>query len=188
MRTTAEVYVSFDIESDGPIPGPHSMLSLGAAAFRADKELLGSFSANLETLPGAEGDARTMAWWASQPAAWAACRENPEPPERVMRRFVDWARGLPGRPVLVGYPVAFDFLFVHWYLIRYTGGSPFSHSAIDIKTYAMALLQRPYRECSKRNMPKDWFDPLPHTHIAVDDAIAQGALFCNMLAERRRAS
>ena len=32
-------------------------------------------------------------------------------------------------------------------------------------------------------MPRRWFDPLPHTHEALDDAIEQGALFCNMLAE-----
>ena len=31
-------------------------------------------------------------------------------------------------------------------------------------------------------MPKKWFDPLPHTHKALDDAIEQGALFCNILA------
>jgi hypothetical protein len=34
-------------------------------------------------------------------------------------------------------------------------------------------------------MPKRWFDKLPHTHRALDDAIEQGALFCNMLAEWR---
>ena len=28
-------------------------------------------------------------------------------------------------------------------------------------------------------------DHLPHTHVALDDAIAQGALFCNMLKENR---
>lgn len=28
-----EIYFSIDVETDGPIPGPHSMLSLGAAAF-----------------------------------------------------------------------------------------------------------------------------------------------------------
>jgi hypothetical protein len=27
-----EIYISTDIEADGPIPGPHSMLSIGAAA------------------------------------------------------------------------------------------------------------------------------------------------------------
>jgi hypothetical protein len=32
-------------------------------------------------------------------------------------------------------------------------------------------------------MPRRWFDALPHTHLALEDAIEQGALFCNMLAE-----
>jgi hypothetical protein len=32
-------------------------------------------------------------------------------------------------------------------------------------------------------MPRDWFDPLPHK--ALDDAIEQGALFCNILAASR---
>jgi len=32
-------------------------------------------------------------------------------------------------------------------------------------------------------MPKHWFDSLAHTHVALDDAIEQGALFCNMLIE-----
>jgi hypothetical protein len=32
-------------------------------------------------------------------------------------------------------------------------------------------------------MPEHWFGTQPHTHIALDDAIEQGTLFCNMLAE-----
>jgi len=31
-------------------------------------------------------------------------------------------------------------------------------------------------------MPSEWFDPVPHTHVALDDAIEQGQLFCNMLS------
>jgi len=34
-------------------------------------------------------------------------------------------------------------------------------------------------------MPKDWFDPLPHPHIALDDAIEQGALFCTLSRHNR---
>ena len=49
----AEIYVSTDVETDGPIPGPHSMLSLGSAAYTVDKKLVSTFSVNLETLPGA---------------------------------------------------------------------------------------------------------------------------------------
>jgi len=178
-----EVYVSTDVETDGPIPGPHSMLSFGSAAYRADKTMLATFSANLELLPGATGDPETMRWWASQPQAWTACRQNPRPPEAVMPEYVAWLKALPGRPVFVGYPAGFDFTFVYWYLMRYAGESPFSFSAIDIKTYAMAMLKTGYRRTVKRNMPRHWFDPLPHTHVALDDAIEQGALFINMLRE-----
>jgi hypothetical protein len=48
-----EIYVSTDVESDGPIPGIHSMLSFASAAYFADKILLSTFSANLELLPSA---------------------------------------------------------------------------------------------------------------------------------------
>jgi len=181
-----EIYVSTDVEADGPIPGPNSMLSFGSAAFTADKELLGTFSANLKTLAGATADPKTAAWWTRNPDAWAACRQNLQEPEAAMRRYVDWLEGLPGKPVFVGYPAGFDFLFVYWYLVRFTGESPFSFSALDIKTYAMALLKRDYRQSARSAMPKHWFDSHPHTHIALDDAIEQGALFCNMLAENRR--
>lgn len=178
-----EIYVSTDVESDGPIPGMNSMLSFGSAAYLADKTLLATFSANLEILPEAKANPSTMEWWLTQPEAWAACRENPQSPEKAMKEYVVWLKSLPGRPIFVGYPVGFDFTFIYWYLMRYAGESPFSFSALDIKTYAMAMLKKDYRRSTKRNMPKHWFDPMPHTHIALDDAIEQGALFCNMLAE-----
>jgi hypothetical protein len=183
MKNTGEVYVSTDVETDGPIPGPHSMLSFASAAYRSDKTLIGTFSANLETLPGAVGDPETMAWWKERAAAWQACRENLEAPAAAMSRYLAWVQSLPSKPVFVAYPAGFDFLFVYWYLLRFVGQSPFSHSALDIKTYAMAMLKICYRDSTKRNMPKRWFDDLPHTHVALDDAIEQGALFCNMLRE-----
>lgn len=181
-----DIYVSTDIETDGPIPGPHSMLSIGSAAYTADKQLIATFSANLHALEGASAHPDTAAWWATQPDAWAACRKDLETPDAAMARYVKWLRALPGKPVFVAYPAGFDFTFVYWYLIRFAGESPFSHSALDIKTLAMAVLKTDYRDAVKRRMPKRWFDPLPHTHVALDDAIEQGALFCNILRESRR--
>jgi hypothetical protein len=180
-----EVYVSTDVETDGPIPGINSMLSFASAAYLGDKTLVDTFSANLETLPEASTDPKTMAWWKTQPKAWEACRKNPQPPELAMKQYVLWLKSLPGKPVFVAYPAAFDFMFVYWYLIRFAGESPFSHSALDIKTYAMAMLKKNYRDSIKRNMPRRWFDELPHTHLVLDDAIEQGVLFCNMLAENK---
>ena len=176
-----EIYVSTDIEADGPIPGPHSMLSFGSAAYTAKKELLGTFAANLQTLPGASADPKTMKWWRTQPEAWSESRRDLQDPHFVMPAYVRWLKSLPGVPVFVGYPAAYDFMFVYWHLIRFAGESPFSFSALDIKSYAMAVLGTEYRHTTKEKMPKQWFDPLPHTHKALDDAIGQGALFCNML-------
>ncbi len=184
----AEIYVSTDIEADGPIPGPHSMLSFASAAYRADKTLVSTYTVNLETLPGATGEPSTMAWWSGHPEAWAACRTDPRPPDEAMPEYVRWVESLEGKPVFVAYPAAYDFMFVYWYLIRFVGRSPFSHSALDIKTLAMARLGVGYRDSTKHNMPRDWFDPLPHRHVALDDAIEQGALFCNILAAAPRAS
>lgn len=183
-----EIYVSTDIEADGPIPGPHSMLCLASAAYRPDKTLVSTFSANLLPLPDAQPHPKTMQFWARNPKAWEECRRKAQPPEEVMHEYVAWLKGLPGRPVFVGYPATFDFMFVYWYLMRFVGESPFGFAALDIKSYAMAMLRKPFRECTKRNFPKHWFGPHRHTHVALDDAMAQGVLFCNILAENLRQS
>jgi hypothetical protein len=169
------------------------MLSIGAAAFTIDWGTsppacaMGStFSANLETLDGAAGDEATMRWWKSEPAAWAACREAVRPPAEVMRDFVAWIDALPGRPVFVAYPAGFDFTFVYWYAVRFTGQNPFSHAALDMKTMASTLLGTPYRDTTKRTMPARWLPTeAKHSHVAIEDAIEQGEIFCKMLVEAR---
>lgn len=179
---TTEIYVSTDVEADGPIPGPHSMLSFASAAYTADKQLIGTFSANLELLPDAKGHPLTMKWWKTEPEAWETCRQDLRDPAEALKDYVKWVKKLPGKPVFVAFPVGFDFTFMFWYMMRFTGESPFSWSALDMKTFAMALSGLPYRKCIKPKLPKEWFDDLPHTHVALDDALEQGALFCNMLA------
>ena len=103
-----------------------------------------------------------------------------------MRRYVAWLRTLPGKTVFVGYPAAYDFLFVYWYLIRFAGESPFTHQALDVKSYAMALLRRPYTESHKKNFPERWFDPFPaHARRAGRRARAGSALLQHAPREPR---
>lgn len=54
MAKKPEIYVSVDIEADGPIPGPHSMLSIGAVAYNEAGDEVAHYSANLETLEDAD--------------------------------------------------------------------------------------------------------------------------------------
>lgn len=199
----SEVFISVDVETDGPIPGQNSMLSIGAAAFLADRRMLGTFSMNLQTLVGATPDPDTEKWWKTQPEAWKACREDVEAPFHVMTQFSYWVQSMASEaqamiahakgeatavtPVFVGYPAGFDFLFVYWYLIKFTGKSPFSFSALDIKTYAMAVLGCDYRAVNKRTLARFAEPGLKHTHVAVDDAIEQGFLYLNLRKAREEA-
>ena len=188
-----ERYISVDVEADGPVPGLHSMLSLGAAAYNVWGQHVGKFSANLETLPDATTDDRTMAWWKGQPEAWKRARERPQEPKKVMENFHLFALGdgprRSGRPVMVTYPAAFDAMWVTWYLHAFTSGDPFRRRCIDLKTLAMQLLGGGYANAAKRNMPANWFSGRRHSHVAVQDAIEQGELFVNIveaLREERR--
>ncbi len=183
--TRPEIYVSTDVETDGPIPGPHSMLSFASVAMLADKTVLGTFSANLETLPGAVGHPVQMKWWETEPEAWAACRRDLQPPEQALVRYVEWVEALPGKPVFVAFPAGFDFTWMFWYMMRFAGRSPFGWAALDIKTLGFSLTGLRYRRTVKAALPEAWIDPLPHTHVALDDALEQGAMFCNMLAALR---
>lgn len=193
-----EIYFSTDVETNGPIPGPFSMLSLGSAAYQMNSDntfvLLSTFSVNLEALPDATECPDTMEFWAKHPDAYAATRQNTETPVAGMRSFAAWIEKVVStqqsvterkiRPVFVGYPAGFDFMWVYWYLIRFFKYSPFSFSALDSKTYAAAVLKTPYRSVGKREMPPRWFSTeRSHTHVGIDDAIEQGEMFMNMLIE-----
>ncbi len=183
-----EIYVSTDVEADGRVPGLASMLSFASAAFNVNKELIGTFSANLELLPNATPDPNTMAFWNETEAnkiAYAETRKDLETPADAMKRYQEWLKGLGGSPIFVGYPAAFDFKWIDYYSHVYLGDNPFGFSrCIDVKSYAYAALQKPnFLHTAKRNMPKRWFDDLPHTHIALDDAIEQGAMWINILRE-----
>ena len=182
-----EIYFSIDVESDGPIPGPYSMLSFGCVAFDENGKELGTFSANLAPLAGAGQHPETMKFWQKEPMAWEACRSNQVYPEQAIKNFVAWVKKteetFDGKAVFVAYPASYDFMFMYWYMIKFAGESPFSFSALDVKTYACALLKKPFRKTNRGDLPEHWFPGCTHKHIALDDAQEQGLIFLNMRKE-----
>jgi hypothetical protein len=178
-----QIFVSIDIEADGPIPGPHSMLSLGAVAFKTDGEEIGSWYENFDLLPLAQAHPLTDQFWAENHTAYQLTRTDTRDPEEAMRSFASWLETLPGRPVAVAAPAGFDFTFVYWYLMRFVGHSPFSFSCIDVKSVVMTLLNKPYHKCGKSAWKREWISGLPHTHHALDDAREQGVSWCKIYQE-----
>jgi len=182
MLSEKEVYVSIDIEADGPIPGPHSLLSLGAAAFDHTGKFLSSFERNFKPLPSASPHPDTQLFWDRQsPEVYQAARKDAIDPRLATELFHTFLSKLPGKPVMVGYPVTYDFLFVYWYLLNFKKHSPFSHSAFDIKSLAVPLLGKGFRSVNKRLLRSFFPSQLPHTHRALDDALEQGELFFQLV-------
>ena len=181
-----ETYIAIDIETDGPVPSDNNMLSIGAAAFSAQGERLGTFAVNFLPCYGAMPDPKTTAWWAERPEAYAATQIDQRPPAVALVEFEKWLMQFPGKKVAVYYPAMFDGVFVRWYFMHFLHRCPFGFGGMDIKTFACAVLGLQYHDTVKRKMPKKWFAAnLPHTHVAVDDAIEQGHLFASMFKENR---
>lgn len=186
---TKEIYVSGDIEADGRIPGRNSMMSYGCAAFTLEKELVGTISHNLFPLEGAVRDPEVTKFWDRNPAAWQAATTDQVDPKEAMVELNQWVNQLKIdtglKPIFVGFPATFDFMWMNWYLNYFANSEPFGFSAFDMKSYAAAYLKKDFSKSVKRNFPRRWFDNLPHTHIALDDALEQGAMAINMIREIR---
>lgn len=178
-------YLSVDVETDGLCPGVNSMLSLGAVMLNEAGEEVGEFYKNLQPLQWpAHPNHDTMKWWETQPEAWARATENQEMPGLVMHDFREWCESFDGHITFIGYPVTFDFTFVWWYLWSFTGGAPFAHGGLDIKTMAADALGVPYNDARKKNWPMRWFDPNQnHTHVAGEDAREQAYSFVQIRSE-----
>ncbi|OJF14329.1 3'-5' exonuclease family protein [Couchioplanes caeruleus] len=184
-----DLYISTDIEADGPIPGPYSMLSLGMATaatydgttFRRLEP--DTFYRELQPIsPGFVPEALAVSGLDR-----AALARTGAAPAVAMAENVAWLAELAGRhrarPVFVGYPLGFDWMFTYWYQVRFTGGSPFGHSGhVDMKTLFAFKARRPVRSVGKRSMPAELLSGRAHTHHALDDALEQAELFCSLVA------
>ncbi|HEY7456907.1 MAG TPA: 3'-5' exonuclease [Solirubrobacterales bacterium] len=192
-----DLYISADVETDGPVPGPYSLLSFGLTAvgkydgrtfdrwpdgektfYRELRPISDEFQPEALEINGFDRD-RLL--------------EEGADPEQAMTDASEWIRSIcpECRPVLVAYPVAFDWAFLYWYFERFApNGSPFGHSScLDIRTLYQAVAGTVFDRSGKTAMPEFLRPATPHTHNALDDAVEQGELFANLLAwaMRRRA-
>ncbi|MGH6966392.1 MAG: hypothetical protein ACREE0_18055 [Phenylobacterium sp.] len=174
------VYIVTDIECDGPAPGRNSMLSFASVAVTAEGEEKGVFEAVLAALPGAEPDPETHAWFQTQPQAWAAATHNPRPPEQVMADYAAWIRTFEVGRVFTAFPLAFDGLWIDYYLRRFTPSGLveghyakdrlFDGSGLCLNSFAAAVTGRDAWACKPKSFPPEWLGNHKHTHRAIDDA------------------
>jgi len=170
-----ELYVAVDVEADGPIPGPYSMISLGmAVAGRPDltfytelRPISDAFVPEALAVSGLDRD--------------RLLREAPSA-EDAMRAAARWVNGLrrTGRPVFLAAPAVWDGMFVHWYFVRFVGVSPFGStgSGVDLRSYWMGRTGCEWVATRKGAIKHVLgLTGLPHTHHAGEDAAELAQVF-----------
>lgn len=190
-----ELYISVDIESDGAIPGPYSMVSFGMSAVLLRKED-GTYI-NLDPDLAENQFYAEMKPISDQfvPEALAVSGldrnwliENGQEPTIAMTASCAWVNEVAARhdarPIFAAYPLGFDWMFWYWYTVSFSEiRSPFGHSAhIDMKTVYSQRANVPISKSTKRWMPRFLFNKdRKHTHNGLDDAIEQGEFLGKLL-------
>lgn len=185
-KLATDVYFSADVETDGPIPGPFSLLSFGLvyagrfdglsfekplsyrsnSFYRELKPISSSYQQEALAVNGLDRERLLV--------------EGGQP-EKVMTDAASWVEQISqgGRPVLVAYPLCFDWSWLYWYFVQYAkGGSPFSYShCFDIKTAYAVKGGLPIVEAGRARLASNLRPTRNHTHHALDDAIEQAQIF-----------
>lgn len=183
-----DTYFSVDVETDGPIPGPYSMLSFAivcaatfdGSTFRRSRSYNLFHYAELKPI----GDL-------FDPSALTVNKLDREQlkrvgldPQRAMTDAAEWvletAHGTTA--VLVAYPLGFDWMWLYWYFVKFSKiGSPFRHSSgLDIKTMYATKAGVPISEAGASKLPEHLKSARVHSHRALDDAIEQAEIFNNV--------
>jgi hypothetical protein len=193
-RDYPDIFISGDVETDGPIPGEFSLLSFGLA-------LIGSFDGN--EFKSAQADEQTF-YAELKPIsgrfqkealevngldrAWLV--QHGKEPTEAMDGAHEWVRNVSGsgHPVFVGYPAPFDWMWLFWYFTKYAReGSPFGFAqCLDIKTLIVASGESRFSAAKPRNLPSNLRSARRHSHHALEDAVSQGETFARLFAESSR--
>ncbi len=181
MSQIAETYISVDVETAGPNPGNYSLLAIGAClvmdpevAFYVELQPVNQ-EATPEALKISQMDLRNL-------------EESGLPPEGAMRHFSKWVEEATpegSQAVFVAFNAPFDWMFVNEYFHRYLGYNPFSHKALDIKSFYMGMKGVPWCDTGWQPVANHYLENRPLSHHALQDARNQAEVFRQMLEEQR---
>lgn len=171
-----ELLVSVDVETAGPSPREHALLSIGACVVD-DPEL----SFYVELTP--TSDTVVPEALAVSGLSMDELARTGVDPETALVRFETWLDELPGTPIFVAFNAPFDWMFVDDYFRRFLGRNPFGHSALDIKAYAMGVANSTWAATSMRVLSPVYLEGQPLQHNALSDARDQAALFRALRAQ-----
>lgn len=174
-----EVWISVDVETSGPAPSLHSLLSIGACL--VDDPDTNFYVELKPTTDVAVDSALEVGGFTLEHLA-----EHGTEPADAMEQFERWLTAVvsPGHvPVFAGFNAPFDWMFVADWFERFLGRNPFGHSAIDIKSYYLGFAGRTWAETSMAKVSPLYLEGRELAHNALEDAKDQAELFRAMIAD-----
>lgn len=187
-----DAYFSADVETDGPIPGPFSMLSFAIVyagsfdgrRFERPKNYERYFYRELRPISSEFQEEALRVNGLDRNRLYTEGLQ----PEEVMTEASRWVKESCGEanPVLVAYPLSFDWSWLYWYFIRFSAlGSPFGYSrCFDIKTALSVKGRIPICRAGRARLDPSLGSSRAHTHHAIGDAIEQAEIFANIFEWR----
>lgn len=188
-------YYCVDVESSGPIPGMHNLLSVGCTHVRRFQGTYQSFeSIYVELRPiFPEFDDAAMR---VNKLDVARLESEGLSPEKAMSRLVEFVESnrhaKKERPVFVAHNAPFDWMFFTYYCGHAGVANPFGHSALDTKALAMGKLDLPWVETTLKNIAGH-LEGIPELepeerHHAGSDAHHLAGVFCALMNGRVRST
>ncbi len=167
--------ISVDIEADGQIPGPYSMVCFGAVVI--EPELNRTFYG--KTAPISDK------FYCDKLAISGFTRQEHllfPPAKDTMIQFNDWLLKLKAetkndRIYFISDNNGFDSMFISWYLYNFVGDNPFGHSSMNLNSFYKGVkkdLRHRLQDFRKKNCKT------PHNHNPVNDAKANAEAFLLM--------
>jgi DNA polymerase III epsilon subunit-like protein len=172
-------FISVDVETSGPNPSEHSLLSIGACTLATPRHTF-----YIELQP--DHDHFTHEALAVSHLSLAELAEKGTPPAEAMDKFEAWLKQtLPpaARPVFLAFNAPFDWSFVNDYFHRYLGHNPFGHNALDIKAFYMGRTGVSWDQTSLRVVSQRYLGDHRLSHNALHDAMDQADVFLKIMEE-----
>jgi len=200
--TLPEAIVSFDIESDSgwSSPATSNMWEIGISIMDATTgNELDSYSSLIQCRPNIFGVAETLEWMAKEGLMekYKQCAYDGTESETISPRIVFTQIGKlfekaskTHKLVFMARPANFDWMYFRVYQDLYMPNEYKKHVG-----FKCACLSQSFSDyCDMRQLSKEqrndlwnlWKGEYTHTHCALDDAREQGAVYIQLVQERKQ--
>lgn len=191
-----ELYISFDVETDGPTPCVNNLLSIGMVGITKSLQKVFTFYANITPLDGHISNADTMIFW-NKPENINACKklfDNQKDYYDIFNNLSTQLDTLSGQYKLhfVAMPASFDWMWLKCYYEmtnEYNKKNQLSSLyQIGYKCLCLSTVSTIYKSLHKMSsngfdkMIKEFGEFKPELeHDALDDARYQGIVYIKLI-------